>query len=143
VQTLFAQQRIVEAAADPAYHQPKPTAAPMPNIDFSLLDKALDQLATVCMDFEKGMKRSVAPATKNQRNTQLYRAEQTLLSSTGLPRRAWYKHVLYAPGFYTGYGVKTLPGIREALEQHNWKEAQEQIGVVATQVQKLASTLTN
>lgn len=45
------------------------------------------------------------------------------------PRRPWYKHTIYAPGFYTGYGVKTLPGIREAIEQRNWPEAQEQIEI--------------
>jgi N-acetylated-alpha-linked acidic dipeptidase len=39
--------------------------------------------------------------------------------------------MIYAPGFYTGYGVKTLPGIREAIEQRNWKEAQENIGIVS------------
>jgi len=58
-------------------------------------------------------------------NKLLYHAEQQLLSD-GLPRRPWYKHTIYAPGFYTGYGVKTLPGIREAIEQRNWTEAQEQ-----------------
>ena len=57
---------------------------------------------------------------------------------TGLPRRSWYKHSLYAPGFYTGYGVKTMPGIREAIEQRNWKEAQEQIEVDAKALIKLA-----
>jgi len=48
-----------------------------------------------------------------------------------LPRRNWYRHQVYAPGFYTGYGVKTLPGIREAIEERNWKEAQENIEIVA------------
>ena len=71
-------------------------------------------------------------------NKYLYRAEQQLLNETGLPRRAWYKHTLYAPGFYTGYGVKTLPGVREAIEQRNWKEAQEQILTDATTILKLA-----
>ena len=49
----------------------------------------------------------------------------------GLPKRPWYRHTIYAPGYYTGYGVKTLPGIREAIEQRNWKEAQEQIEIVS------------
>ncbi len=72
--------------------------------------------------------------------------EQVLLQDKGLPRRDWFKHQIYAPGFYTGYGVKTLPGVREAIEQKEWKEAQEQIGVLATtlknfnaEVQKLNS----
>jgi len=71
-------------------------------------------------------------------NASLFRAEQQLLSVTGLPRRPWFKHTIYAPGFYTGYGVKTMPGIREAIEQKDWKEAQEQIHIAATQIKQLA-----
>ena len=59
-------------------------------------------------------------------NTLLYQSEQKLLSPAGLPERPWYQHTIYAPGFYTGYGVKTLPGVREALERHDWKTAQQQ-----------------
>jgi len=70
----------------------------------------------------------------------LYHAEQQLLSD-GLPRRPWYRHTIYAPGFYTGYGVKTLPGIREAIEQRNWTEAQQQISVVAKSINNLAGYL--
>jgi N-acetylated-alpha-linked acidic dipeptidase len=57
--------------------------------------------------------------------------ERSLINEKGLPRRNWYKHQVYAPGFYTGYGVKTLPGIREGIEERNWKEAQENIEVVS------------
>ena len=71
-------------------------------------------------------------------NESLYKAEQQLLNETGLPRRSWYKHTLYAPGFYTGYGVKTMPGIREAIEQRNWKEAEEQVEIDAKAIKKLA-----
>jgi N-acetylated-alpha-linked acidic dipeptidase len=64
--------------------------------------------------------------------------EVLILSDAGLPRRPWYKHSLYAPGFYTGYGVKTVPGVREAIEQKNWTEATEQIGSVAKAIDKLS-----
>jgi N-acetylated-alpha-linked acidic dipeptidase len=74
-------------------------------------------------------------------NQALYRAEQQLLSDNGLPRRPWYRHSIYAPGFYTGYGVKTLPGIREAIEQRNWKEAQGQIEVDAAVLKKFSDYL--
>ncbi len=57
--------------------------------------------------------------------------KQILTSEKGLPRKSWYKHQISAPKFYTGYGVKTLPGVREAIAQKNWKEAQEQIMVLA------------
>jgi N-acetylated-alpha-linked acidic dipeptidase len=61
-------------------------------------------------------------------------AERKLITDAGLPRRAWYRHQIYAPGYFTGYGVKTVPGIREAVEQRNWKEAQENIDIISTVV---------
>ena len=64
-----------------------------------------------------------------------------MLLPAGLPRRPWYKHSLYAPGFYTGYGVKTVPGVREAIEQQNWPETQQQITAVANAINKFSSYL--
>jgi N-acetylated-alpha-linked acidic dipeptidase len=55
-----------------------------------------------------------------------------------LPRRSWFKHQIYAPGYYTGYGVKTLPAVREAIEQRNWTEAEEQIKLVAETINGIA-----
>ena len=53
--------------------------------------------------------------------------ERALTLDEGLPDRPWFQHQIYAPGFYTGYGVKTLPGVRESIEQKEWKLADEQI----------------
>jgi len=68
----------------------------------------------------------------------LRQIETGLVDERGLPRRPWFRHTIYAPGFYTGYGAKTLPGIREAIEQHNWNEAAEQIGIVASTLERTA-----
>ena len=82
------------------------------------------------------LKGFVWPVEKqNQLNEILFKAERSLISQGGLPRRPWYKHEVYAPGFYTGYGVKTLPAIREAIEQRNWKEAQQGIVTVSQTIQ--------
>jgi N-acetylated-alpha-linked acidic dipeptidase len=64
-------------------------------------------------------------------NDQIVKVEQAFLSNEGLPRRPWFRHQLYAPGFYTGYGVKTLPGVREAVENNDAAEAQRMAGVLA------------
>ena len=64
-------------------------------------------------------------------NAALASLEQALIDEHGLPGREWYRHMLYAPGLHTGYGVKTLPGIREAIEERHWDEANEYMGVVA------------
>jgi len=57
--------------------------------------------------------------------------ESHLTRPEGLPKRPWFKHHVYAPGYYTGYGVKTLPGVREAIEQKKWSEANEQAVILA------------
>lgn len=127
-------------AADPTKREQLPVAKDtVPKLDFTTLKaamdtfkKAADKLAT------KWTLASQDNRDNDKLNKQLYQAEQQLLSIDGLPRRPWYRHTIYAPGFYTGYGVKTLPGIREAIEQRNWKEAQEQIGVVAASINKLS-----
>ena len=67
--------------------------------------------------------------------------ERALTRDAGLPGRPWYKHHIYAPGFYTGYGVKTLPGIREAIEQRKWSEANEQIRIAAKVIEGYAAAL--
>jgi N-acetylated-alpha-linked acidic dipeptidase len=64
-------------------------------------------------------------------NEALEHAERTLLLADGLPHREWYRHQIYAPGLYTGYGVKTLPGIREAVDAKRWDEANQQVHRVA------------
>ena len=59
----------------------------------------------------------------------------------GLPRREWFKNMIYAPGFYTGYGVKTLPGIREGLEERNWDEVHIYIGEVSKALDRAAAKI--
>ncbi|MGN6195123.1 MAG: transferrin receptor-like dimerization domain-containing protein [Ginsengibacter sp.] len=116
--------------------------AAVPYLDFSPLQNALVELKksadSLKVVFQNKIKSNSVSAAFNQ---SLYQAEQQLLNENGLPRRAWYKHTIYAPGFYTGYGVKTMPGIREAIEQREWKEAQEQIVMDAKAILKLAGYL--
>lgn len=103
----------------------------VPYLDFSPLQNVLAQLKTTTTSFSKMDITALTEKQKQTLNAQLKVAEQALTSEKGLPRRGWYKHQIYAPGFYTGYGVKTLPAVREAIEQKDWKEAQEQIKVLA------------
>jgi N-acetylated-alpha-linked acidic dipeptidase len=130
-------------AADPTkqFHSPA-VKDTVPTLNFTALKTALDSLKKNAGKLaENWQKQSQTDANHDKLNQALYHAEQELLSADGLPRRPWYKHTLYAPGFYTGYGVKTLPGIREAIEQRNWPEAQQQISVVAAAVMRLAGYL--
>ena len=68
---------------------------------------------------------------RKELNAQLRSLEQTLAPGKGLPGREWYKHLVYAPGLLTGYGVKTLPGVREAIEDNRWDEANQYVTLTA------------
>jgi N-acetylated-alpha-linked acidic dipeptidase len=130
---------LFELAKDPKkqYQTPKPKAN-VPFLNFSNLENALLQLKNNAEEYQRlyGNGAQLSPEKQNELNSILYKAERSLLQEKGLPRRSWYKHQVYAPGFYTGYGVKTLPGIREAIEQRNWTEAQENIEIVAKTMQE-------
>jgi N-acetylated-alpha-linked acidic dipeptidase len=129
-------------AADPTKHEQPPVAkSEVPKLDFSALKTALDSLKKSADRLEIAFTAaSQTTADHDKLNQMLYHAEQQLLND-GLPRRPWYRHSIYAPGFYTGYGVKTLPGIREAIEQRNWTEAQDQVAAVAKSISNLAGYL--
>ena len=76
-----------------------------------------------------------------QLNELLVATERAMTRDDGLPRRPWFRHQIYAPGFYTGYGVKTLPGIREAIEEGAWDEASRQVERLAETIDGLADKI--
>jgi len=115
----------------------------VPALDFSTLKTALDSLkksANLLYEWQIKLK-SFPDYKKEKLNVALFQAEKQLLIPDGLPRRSWYKHAIYAPGFYTGYGVKTLPGIREAIEETQWQEARDQITIATAAINRLNVTL--
>ena len=143
------QDKLFDLAKDPTkgFQSPKPKEV-VPFLNFSGLENTMMQLKNSTEEFQKqyGSSTLLSADKLKELNEILFKVERSLINEKGLPRRSWYKHQVYAPGYYTGYGVKTLPGIREAIEQRNWKEAQENIEVVlktmeayTTQVQKATS----
>ncbi len=111
--------------------QPPKSETPAPFLNFAPLDNAAEQLNMASARFEKAYAAASAvnaPASAlAQVNAILRESDQVLLLPGGLPKRPWYQHSLYAPGYYTGYGVKTMPGVREAIEQKDWKQADTEI----------------
>jgi N-acetylated-alpha-linked acidic dipeptidase len=109
----------------------------VPALNFAPLENAVARLKRSAMAFDAALRAATSgsgtltPQQALALDTVLLRAERALTRNEGLPRRPWFKHHIYAPGFYTGYGVKTLPGVREAIEQRNWSEAEEQIALLA------------
>jgi N-acetylated-alpha-linked acidic dipeptidase len=114
-----------------------------PYLNFSPLQNSFARLQESARKYQMTWAQKGMPsgAARNQLNDVLMKVERAMTNSNGLPRRGWFKHQIYAPGFYTGYGVKTLPAVREAIEQHDWKEANEQIIVVANTIEKIATEI--
>lgn len=134
---------ILQAVQDPkeTFVAPKPKAA-VPYLDFSPLQNALAKLKDSAAVYKQASAgKQLSAATQKQLDEILYRTERALTRTEGLPRRDWFRHQIYAPGFYTGYGVKTLPGVREAIEQRDWKEASEQIVIVSRTIEKFAAEI--
>ncbi len=125
------EQDLFQIAADPkkAFVAPKKKPT-VPYFDFSPLQNVMAQLGETTVALSKMDRSNLSEDQRSKINELLLQSERLLTRDEGLPRRGWFKHQLYAPGFYTGYGVKTLPGVREAIEQDNWEEAQEQIGLL-------------
>lgn len=118
---------------------------PRQNVDLAPLRKAVEKLKQAADNYDRALnailRTGSLPAETKELNKLLFQSERRLLSDAGLPRREWFKHQIYAPGFYTGYGVKTLPGVREALEQKDWTEAAEQVGVIVTALNAMSGQI--
>ncbi|MBS1825907.1 MAG: M28 family peptidase [Acidobacteria bacterium] len=116
-------------------------------LDARELQSELGKLAASAKAFEAeyqaALKRWNTPTKEKvaAANAAIYRTERTLLAHAGLPGRPWYRHQLYAPGQYTGYSVKTLPGIREAAEAKRWQEANAQAKEVSKALRALSAEL--
>jgi N-acetylated-alpha-linked acidic dipeptidase len=113
---------------------PPDSLSAVPHLNFAPLENAVDRLTAAARRYDSALAAAGVPhdpQTTRALNDLLMRSERVLTRENGLPRRSWFKNLIYAPGFYTGYGVKTLPGVREAIEQRDWDEATEQEGRVA------------
>lgn len=122
---------VYQALIDPKKKMVPPSKEPVPPyLNFAPLENASDDLTRAAEVYEKAFQAAgdSAPASVN---ATLLQSERLLTDSAGLPNRPWFQNLIYAPGFYTGYGVKTIPGVREAIEQKRWTEADEQIVRVA------------
>jgi N-acetylated-alpha-linked acidic dipeptidase len=119
--------RAFQLAADPTKSSGLPTSLELvPHIEFAALDDAVDRLKRSAKAYDDALLKDAS----NLSSAQLARLQmlmsdidQTLAPDVGLPGRTWYKNLIYAPGRFTGYGAKTLPGVREAIEDQRWADA--------------------
>ena len=108
----------------------------VPYFSFSPLKNALAKLKDSVADFESYAEMN--KQTTQEINNLLYTVERLMIREEGLPGRDWYKHYIYAPGYYTGYGVKTIPAVREAIEQRKYDQVEKQIHLSAEVIENIA-----
>jgi len=139
---LQLEEGVFSATADPekTFVPPAREALP-PHLNFAPLDDAVDHLSRASEAYEKALSTHESTVPAGELNPLLIESERSLLDPHGLPKRPWFQHMIYAPGLYTGYGVKTLPGVREAIEQKEWSEAGEQIPRTAAAIEREAALL--
>lgn len=137
-----------DLAADPQQVFIAPGEEPSPpHLNFAPLLDARDELTQAAAAAQAKLRRLTAEglqvplATLVEIDRLIYSSERSFIHRAGLPRRPWFRNLMYAPGYYTGYSVKTLPGVREGIEEGLWAEAQTHIGLAAEAIQALADLL--
>ena len=136
------EEGVFKATLDPRH----PTVAPQkeevpPHLNFAPMQNAAETLARSADHYRQALQHKQSALAESDAETlralnqRLIESERKLTNDDGLPRRPWYKHLLYAPGIYSGYGVKTVPGVREGIEQKKYAEAEQEIARVAKALQ--------
>jgi N-acetylated-alpha-linked acidic dipeptidase len=145
-------QELDEGVFKATYDPRRPTVAPPredvpPHLNFAPMENATEALARSAERYDKALAGKEFSLDRGPQeflrslNAKLIESERTLTNEDGLPRRNWYKHLLYAPGIYSGYGVKTVPGVREGIEQKRYAEAEQEIARVAKALQDEAALI--
>ena len=138
---------VFAAINDPKRPLQAPKTEPVaPALNFAPLENAAELLTQAAARYRRAVDAARPKLVSNSAavrtaNAKLLQAERQLTDEGGLPKRPWYRHLLYAPGFYTGYAVKTMPGVREAIEEKQYASAEAEIARVAKAVEREAALL--
>lgn len=144
-QRTLLREDLYRLADDPRRPRADPEPlSPVPWLNFAPLDNAIDRLKVNAKAFDADIA-AKGPALPAAAKAQVFAAlaplEQALTDDRGLPGRPWYRHLVYAPGRFTGYGSKTLPGVREAVEEERWSDAERYVAITAQAIEAYAAGL--
>ena len=132
-------------ADDPTKPHANPTKlAEVPKFDFGALDNAATMMKKSAQAYDTAVAAKgshLSPDNLAKLQGLMQSIDQTLLVDQGLPGRSWYKNLIYAPGRFTGYGAKTLPGIREAIEEERWADVNKYIALTANALNAYSARL--
>jgi len=153
---IVERNREIEEGVFNATNDPKKPLVPPavetipPHLNFAPLDNAVDAVTRSAADYRKALEHAntnggatLASASLADVNHLLIESERKLTTPEGLSNRPWFKHQIYAPGFYTGYAAKTMPAVRESIEQKQWKQADDAIVVISRVLQDEAALISS
>ena len=126
---------------------PPPAEEQPPFLNFAPLKNASDTLKKSADHYASAVSRLKGESAQDWSdritaiNPRLIQIQRAFLTEKGLPERPWFKHQVYAPGAYTGYGAKPIAAVREYMDQKKWKEAEEQVPSVAKVVGDAAEAI--
>ncbi|MFZ1130233.1 MAG: transferrin receptor-like dimerization domain-containing protein [Terriglobales bacterium] len=136
------------ATADPRKTSVPPPAKPVPPfMNFAPLKNGAEAIKKSAERYQSVFARwqtsniDLPPATTAALNADLMRIQRTFLTEKGLPERPWFKHQVYAPGAYTGYGAKPIAAVREYMDQEKWQEAEAQVPIVGQVLESVATAI--
>ena len=147
-QRLQLEEGVFAATNDPKQPgtpPPAPDDEDPPHLNFAPLENAIADLSRAAEDYDRALKKIDSDSSALDRrelrrvNQMMLESERALGQQTGLPGRPWFRHLIYAPGFHQGYGVKTMPGIRESIELGHWPDADREIERVAAAIRATAA----
>jgi N-acetylated-alpha-linked acidic dipeptidase len=144
-QAKLLRDRAFQLAADPTKSNGLPTVLDrVPHVEFAALEDAVDRLKRSAKAYDDALAKnasSLAGARLGRLQALMFNIDQVLAPDVGLPGRSWYKNLIYAPGRFTGYEAKTLPGVREAIEDQRWADANRYVKLTADALQAYSDRL--
>jgi len=145
---LELKEGVFSAVADPhKVSVPPPQEAVPPYMNFAPLKNAVESFKKSSEHYQAAFAKAQAGGIPLSRqaldsmNTSLIQIQRAFLLDRGLPERSWFKHQVYAPGAYTGYGAKPLAAVREYMDQKKWQEADAQVPTVAKVLENASAAI--
>jgi len=143
------EEGLFHATNDPRHPLVAPSVESVPpHLNFAPLENGADAITRAAAEYKKAFDQAssdggsaLAAASLAGVNRMLIDSERKLTNAEGLPNRPWFKHQLDAPGFYTGYAAKTMPAAREAIDQKQWKQAEQGISAISKVLQDEAALI--
>jgi N-acetylated-alpha-linked acidic dipeptidase len=145
---LELQEGVFTATADPQKTYVPPPAKPEPPfMNFAPLKNGAESIKRSAERYQAAFAKwqkdgaDLSPDAATSLNTDLLKIQRTFLTERGLPERPWFRHQVYAPGAYTGYGAKPIAAVREYMDQEKWKEAEAQVPTVGDVLENVATAI--